>query len=118
MSWLVPIALVAWFPVVLALFALLPPRRAVLVSYIAGWLFLPVGAIVLPIIPDYTKHAAIAIPTLIASLLFDGRTWSRVRPKWVDLPMAAFCLAPFVTCVLTAHGPVAGISRVLRLRSP
>ena len=43
MTILVPIALFGWIPVVLMIFSLLPPRRAVIAAFISAWLFLPMA---------------------------------------------------------------------------
>lgn len=113
MTVFVPIAMFGWIPVVLGLFLVLPPRRAVLVGYIGGWLFLPTATYTFTDIPDYTKFAACSIAVLAGSLLFDRKTLASLRPRLIDVPMAVFCLCPFVTTMLTGHGPVAGVSRVL-----
>ena len=68
MTLFVHVMMIAWLPVVLALFALLPPRRAVLVGFIAGWLFLPVAEYRIPNIPDYTKYAACSLAVLAGVL--------------------------------------------------
>jgi hypothetical protein len=54
------LALFAWIPLCLVLFSTLRPRHAVIVSYIAGWLFLPVYGIDLPGLPPYSKVSASA----------------------------------------------------------
>jgi len=113
MTTFVHIAMIGWLPFTLGLFAVLSPRRAVLVAYIGGWLLLPMFAYMTADIPDYTKYGATAIPVLIGSLLFDSRTWASVRPRLIDLPMTVFCLCPMVTAVLMGYGVMAGISRVL-----
>ena len=41
MNLLVPVTLFGWIPVAIALFLLLPPRRAVIVAFLLAWLFLP-----------------------------------------------------------------------------
>ena len=52
------ISLFLWLPVVAAFFAFLPPRKAVVVSYIAAWLALPNIGFDLPGLPNYTKMSA------------------------------------------------------------
>ena len=58
MTILVPITLFGWVPCVLLLFLWLPPRRAVITAFLAGWLFLPAATFQLPGIPDYSKMMA------------------------------------------------------------
>ena len=67
MNALVPIALLGWIAVTLALFTLLIPRRAVLASYLGAWLFLPVAGIALPGFPDYTKITAASVSPSLSS---------------------------------------------------
>ncbi|NTV97881.1 MAG: hypothetical protein HGA70_01785, partial [Chlorobiaceae bacterium] len=52
---MVPVAMFGWIPVVILLFKKLEPRLAASVAFVAGWMFLPIAAINLPGLPDYTK---------------------------------------------------------------
>ena len=52
MTPLVPIALFGWIPAIMLIYILLPPRRAVVASFIAGWCFLPMYGYVLQGIPE------------------------------------------------------------------
>ena len=113
MTPLVSIATLGWAVVVPALFLVMPARRAVLVGYIGGWLFLPMAGFTFVGIPDYTKHAAVSIPVLVGSLLFDSRVWARLRPRMIDVPMAVFCLSPYVTTALMGSNVLGDPSHVL-----
>ena len=42
---LVTMALLGWIPVVLAVFCILPPRRAVIAAFLGAWLFLTMAGI-------------------------------------------------------------------------
>lgn len=53
-------ALLLWPVIAIALFATLPRRRALLITVIGGFLFLPAYAITLPTLPRYDTTAAIA----------------------------------------------------------
>ena len=70
MLFLVPITLLGWIPVIVLIFAALPPRRAVIVAFILGWLFLPMSGYSLPGLPDYTKRSATGLGVLLGTLLF------------------------------------------------
>jgi len=91
---LVPVALLAFFPLVLGAFLAWHPRRAVLVSLFAGWLFLPTtdGVYDVPVL--HTKAMFVPAIVLVASVALDGGRWLRFRPRLVDLPMALVCLIP------------------------
>jgi hypothetical protein len=97
MTILVPITLFGWVPCVLLLFLWLPPRRAVIVAFMVGWLFLPAATFQLPGIPDYSKMAATCAGVLLAALVFDTERLLSFRPRWFDLPMIVWCLCPFGT---------------------
>ena len=71
-------AMFGWIPVVLVLFAALPPRRAVPVSFIGAWLFLPMAGWDLSGLPDYTKTSATSVGALLGVLLFRPRPHAKI----------------------------------------
>ncbi|MDB5296998.1 MAG: putative rane protein [Phycisphaerales bacterium] len=108
------LALLAWVPFTLLLFAVLPPRRAVIAAYVGGWLFLPMSAIKLAGLPDLTKITASSFGILLAVGLFDWRLLLKFRPAWYDLPMLGWCLSPFATSVVNGLGVYDGASSVVQ----
>lgn len=100
----------AWIPVLLALFLVLPPRRAVIVGLIASWLFLPTATIQLQGIPNYTKFSATASGLMLGVLLFDTQRMLDLRPRWFDLPMAVYCLVPLASCLANGQSPYESLS--------
>jgi len=111
---LVPITMFGWIPVVFIIFAVLPPRRAVITSFLAAWLFLPMAAYDLPYLPPYTKLTATSMGVMFAILVFDHKRLSAFRLQWVDLPMVVWCVCPFVTSLLNDLGVYDGVSQVVR----
>lgn len=105
---LVPIALVAWIPIVVGLFTWFEPRRAVMVAFIAGFLFLPQGQIVLAGLPELTRTASTSIGVLIGALLLDTGRVVGFRPRWVDIPMMLWCLAPLASSMANKIGEYGG----------
>jgi hypothetical protein len=101
-----------WMPVVLVLFAVLPSRRAVIVSFLTAWLFLPMVAYNLPFLPDYTKMSATCAGIFIATIIFDVKRVVRFMPSWADVPMLLFCMFPFVSSMTNGLGPYDGASEV------
>ncbi|MCY2954775.1 MAG: O-antigen ligase domain-containing protein [Planctomycetota bacterium] len=99
-----------WIPVVLMLFAILPPRRAVVLAYVAGWLFLPVAAFKIAGIPAYDKHAATVLPILLGVAFFDSRRLLAFRFRWWDIPMLVLCLCPILSSLSNAKGLYDGLS--------
>src|SRR3712207_5078886 len=113
MQFLVTLALFGWIPVVFLLFALLPPRRAVIAAFLLAWLFLPMAGFKIAGLPDYTKMSATCFGVLLASAVFDPDRLLSFRFSWVDLPAAVFCTSPFVTSVVNGLGMYDGMSMVI-----
>ena len=110
MNILVYLVLLGWIPCTLFIFAILPPRRAVITAFILGWLFMPLASFGLSGLPDYEKRSAICTSVLLATLLFHPDVLLRLRPRWVDLPMAAFCACPIASSLSNEMGLYDGLS--------
>ena len=113
MTALVPIALFGWIPAVLLIFSAYPPRRAVIVAFITGWLFLPYAGYDIPGIPDYTKLSATSFGVFLATTLFCSDWLIALRPRWFDLPMATWCLCPIASSLGNGLGLYDGLSASL-----
>lgn len=100
----VPVALAAFALAVAVCFSRLPPARAWLFCLLGGWLFLPHfdGRYRVSVLT--TKGMFVAASVLLASLLFDRDRWRTFRPRILDLPLAALCLAPFATALANDLG--------------
>jgi hypothetical protein len=111
---LIPIMLFGWIPVVLLLFAILPPRRAVIISFVFAWLFLPLAGYGIPGLPDYTKRTATCLGILLGTVAFHSSSLLALRPRWVDLPMVTYCLVcPIVSSLTNGLGLYDGCSAAL-----
>src|SRR6476620_1180336 len=99
MTFLVDVMLYGWIPVVIYLFVVMPPRRAVISAFLIAWLFLPMAGYKVQGLPDYTKMSATCFGLMLAATLFDPDRILRFRPKWIDLPVAIYCVSPFFTSV-------------------
>jgi hypothetical protein len=102
-----------WIPAVLLIFSRLSAQRAMMVSFIVAWLFLPQAAYVLPGLPDYTKMSATCYGILLATFIFDAQRFKSFRFSWVDIPMTVFCITPFFSSVVNGLGVYDGLSNVL-----
>ncbi len=111
-SALIEAVLLAWPPVVLILFRAVGPRRAVLVGLLGGLLFLPPGRAMLGP-PGFAfpvdKWNVTGLALLLGVLIFDRRSLLRARPRWLDLPMAAYYLAPLIGLATGVPGSAADI---------
>lgn len=104
----VPLALFGWIPLVLYLFSRYPSQRAVVISFVAGFLFLP-QVVKYPIvqgIPPYEKFSAISYAVLLATIIFEPGRLSSFKPGWIDLPMLFWCLCPVVTQSMLGLSPI------------
>ncbi len=110
---MVPVAMFGWIPVVLMLFSRLHARTAASVAFVAGWMFLPVAAFKLPALPDYNKTTATCVGILLGAWLFDKQRFSEFRFNAADLPMIAWCIAPFFSSVANDLGPYDGLSQTM-----
>jgi hypothetical protein len=110
---IVPLVMFLWFPAVLYLFSRYPARKAVIISFLVAWLFLPQAELVLPGIPDYNKMSATCYSILLATLVFDVGRFQIFKFGWLDLPMAIWCSCPFVASMTNDLGPYDGFAAVL-----
>ena len=107
------LSLFLWLPIVVAIFASQPPRRAVVISFIVGWLALPNIGFGLPGLPDYTKMSATVMGIVLAAMVFDQKRFFAVRPRWYDAPMIVWCVSPFASAVTSDLGAYEGVSSVM-----
>lgn len=102
-----------WIPIVLYFFSRLPVQRAVILSFLTAWLFLPMAAIPVSSLPDYTKMSATCYGILIATALFDLQRFQQFRPHWIDIPLIIWCLCPLLSSVTNGLGLYDGLSSSL-----
>jgi hypothetical protein len=107
------LALFAWVPIVLLLFAALPPRRAVIAAFVGGWLFLPIFSIDLVGIPPFSKVSASAYSVLLGAALFDTARLTTYRFRWFDIPVIVWCFTPLASSISNGLGVYDGLSACL-----
>jgi O-antigen ligase len=107
------VALFGWPIVVLAFFALLPSRRAVIASMLGAWLFLPMAGFPLSGLPDITKMSVTCVSVFLATLCFDAGRLAKLRPTWVDVPMVVWILVPIPSLLNAGYGLYEGVSIML-----
>ena len=89
------IAIYGWPLIAIVLFLLLPPRRALIVGFVLGWLFLPFLFFQTPFIA-WGKQSAVSISALAGVLLLDSGSLASFRLRPIDIPMICWliCLVP------------------------
>ncbi|WP_404786487.1 O-antigen ligase domain-containing protein [Altericista sp. CCNU0014] len=105
--------MLGWIPAVLFLFSKLPIQRALILSFLIAWLFLPMAEIELAGIPNYTKMSATCYGILLATFIFDIDRFKRFRPHWVDIPTILWCLCPGFSSLANGLGFYDAISAIL-----
>ena len=115
MTALVNALMLGWFPIMLAMFAVLGPGRAAIVGIFTGWLVLPVATLHIEGFIDIDKRAALSLGILLAAGLSDTQRLLRFKPSLVDLPMVLWCLSSYPTSVVNGLGLYDGFSTSLRL---
>lgn len=101
----------------LAIFAFCRPAVAVLVVFLGGWVLLPVGhypasaalaqfpywitGLAVPSDMLLTKAWVAPAVALAGVLAFDRKALLALRPVWMDMPIAVWCLWPLAQAALT-----------------
>lgn len=114
MSPLVYVVMFGFVPFALWLFSKYDARVAVAAVFVVGWGFLPQADIVFPILPDYTKVSALGLAALIGMIAKDSKALTRFQFQWIDIPIVAWCVAPFMSSVTNGLGAWDGLSAVLQ----
>ena len=108
------LALILWIPIVLHIFSKFPPRKAVIISFIGGLLFLPERTgFSLPVIPDYQGMAATCYGILFAVSKHDSQRFKKFKPGWMDIPMFVWCFCPFLSSMTNGLGAYDGLNETL-----
>ncbi|MEG4235308.1 O-antigen ligase domain-containing protein [Microcoleus sp. Pol11C3] len=103
---LIPVAMFGFIPVVFYLFVRFPAQRAVIISFVAAWLFLPQASYPIPSLPAYTKISAACYAILLATIVYDTARITSFKPGWLDVPMVIYCLCPIVSQVTNGGSPI------------
>jgi len=113
MTPLVPLIMFGFVPFGLQMFKRHPARVAVATIFVVGWVLLPQAKYDIPVLPDYTKGNALGMATLIGLLATDRQVLAQFRFSPIDLPVLAWCLAPFFSSVTNGLGAWDGMSAAL-----
>ncbi len=111
------VVLLSWIPLTVVLFAWLPTVRALSVSYVAGWLLLPVVDFEIAGLPDFSKANVVFVGALLGwAVSKDARHMlGTFRLSWVDLPAGLLCVGVVVTSVLNGLGVWDGVSQAVNM---
>ncbi len=104
------VILLLWLPTVVYIFSRFPAQRALIISFLGAWLFLPMASMKFPGIPDYEKMSATSYGILLSTIIFDVGRFSSFRYSWIDVPMTVWCICPFFSSMTNGLGPYDGFS--------
>ena len=110
---MVAIVLFGWIPIVRAIFRRFDARTAVAIAFVAAWMFLPVAGFKLKGIPAYNKLTATCMVILFWAWKFDKERFREFSFGLIDLPMLAWCVAPFFSSVFNDLGAYDGLSQTM-----
>lgn len=99
----------SWPAIAVALFSMMPPRRALVLGYLIGWMFLPQFGFPVPFC-KFDKHTATSVGALLGIFIFDRQRLAAFKPALVDLPMIVWCCVPFSAAVSNGLSPYDGLS--------
>lgn len=112
MSFQAQLAMIVWLPIVLFFFSKYPPRKAMIISFLGGLLFLPQKAgFKLPLIPDYEGMTATCYAIFIGIIIFEPQIFKQLKLSWIDLPVLLFGIAPLVSSLSNGLGFYDGINQ-------
>lgn len=110
-SFITPILLFGWVPFTVFLFFIIPPRKALLFSIVAGFLFLPMARYDVIGLGYFDKKSSIGLGILIGSILSGMVEKKPFRLNWIDLPMIVWVFfSPLATSLSNGLGIYDGIS--------
>ncbi len=108
------LALLLLLPIVLLLFKRFPTDRAVVISFILAWLFLPQRTtFAFPGLPNYDRTSATSYSIILATYLYNPQTFRTFKFGWLDIPMLMWCISPFLSSITNNLGPYDGFSSML-----
>ncbi|MDJ0571652.1 MAG: O-antigen ligase domain-containing protein [Pleurocapsa sp. MO_192.B19] len=108
------VVILAWIPFVFHVFKRFPPQKAVIISFIVAWLFLPQRvAFALPLIPNYERLSATCYGILLTTFFYDAKRFRSFKFGWLDWPMTIWCLCAFASSISNGLGVYDGLSASL-----
>ncbi|MBE9144850.1 O-antigen ligase domain-containing protein [Planktothrix mougeotii] len=108
------LALLLLLPTVLLLFKRFSTDRAVVISFILAWLFLPQRAVFsFPGLPDYDRATATSYSIMLATYLYHPQRFRTFKFGWLDIPMLMWCISPFMASITNDLGAYDGFSSML-----
>lgn len=107
------LVMLLWLPCVIYIFNVFPARRAIVISFITAWLFLPEAQFIISGLPNYTKISATCYGILLSTIIFDIKRFKSFQFGFLDIPMLIWCVCPFFSSLSNGLGAYDGLSSTL-----
>lgn len=108
------LVLLLLLPLVLYLFKQFPPYRAVVISFIIAWLFLPQRTVFsFPGLPDYDRSTVTCYSIMLATCLYSFETLKTFKLGWLDIFMLIWCICPFLSSMTNSLPAYDGLAATL-----
>jgi len=108
------IVLVGWIPVCAAFFLLFRPVRALVLSYLVGWLLLPMAKIEIHGFWDVDKVLATNAGVILGTLLFHSRQFRGYKVNLADIVLVVFAVGTCATSLANGLGAYDGVSSIAK----
>ncbi len=92
----------------------MPPAKAVIVSYLAAWLCLPLVSINIPGLPNFDKYFATGVSIGPCLLLFAWNRFQRISFHVADIAVATWVLCPLASSLANGLGAYDGFAVVVQ----
>ncbi len=108
------IVMLLWLPIVFIIFRSFPLQKAIVVSFIGAWLFLPQRAgFAVSGLPDYSRMTATCIGIFLATLMTGPQPIAKQKIEWLDIPMIIWCISPFFSSISNNRTIYDGLAQTL-----
>lgn len=103
-------ALLLWMVISPLLFAIFSAKRAAMICFVFGWLFLPKASYAIAGLPDVSPSLAIAFGVMLGLIVFSPASLLTYRFRAIDLCLIALVVAPLAASWANGLGLYNGIS--------
>lgn len=102
-----------WIPFVFWIFRNFPARRAIVIAFVVGALYLPEVRLEIPGFPDYTKLSAASYSVLIFTIFFDIQRIKQFKFGFLDIPIVIWSICPLFSSLANGLGWYDGFSSTI-----
>ena len=114
MTFQAQLVMLIWLPIVLLIFQRFSIHRAIIISFLIAWLFLPQRAgFAFQGLADYDRISATCYGIILGVILFHSQDKIKFKLSWIDIPIFLYCLSGLLSSLSNNLGLYDGLSAVL-----